>query len=255
MNAISILLRVVAILGAAAAVALFFILGDEKDQLRTELDLMDRQLNQAEAQLSTLRGEREEMEVHMAQLESELEQAHNQLSEFDAHLQQAEEYIVNIEEDFQQTLAEAETMADEITRLERELSQARAQATATEGIDIPEEMLRLQEEIANLEGQLAQAERLLAQEGLDPDAIDRDAAREILRAQVAEVGPESSFIILDRGAGQGFRRQMNLLVYRDGTFLARARITSLEEDISIAQILPQSLVGEIQPGDSIRTIN
>ena len=108
--------------------------------------------------------------------------------------------------------------------------------------------------IAQLEQQLAE---LLSRriEGnptqVDPGAVDIQSTEAPPTHTLVRVGPRDSFVIIDYGAEQGAVAGMIISIWRGTTVLAHARISDTRPRLSVAQVLPASLKGQLQPGDLV----
>ncbi len=72
-----------------------------------------------------------------------------------------------------------------------------------------------------------------------------------LRAQVLTSDPKWHFIVLDAGEKQGVLTNAELLVSRQGKFVARARVTRVQDDRCIADLLPGSELVQVLEGDVV----
>ncbi|MGV3533206.1 MAG: hypothetical protein ACO1QR_12610, partial [Chthoniobacteraceae bacterium] len=78
-------------------------------------------------------------------------------------------------------------------------------------------------------------------------------AKQSLSGRILAVNQGWNFVVLDFGDRQGAAKDAPLLVLRDGTPIARLRITSVEPSTSIADVIPGSLSRgtTVQPGDRV----
>jgi hypothetical protein len=72
-----------------------------------------------------------------------------------------------------------------------------------------------------------------------------------LKGQVAVSDPKYGFVILNVGEDQGVLEGGRLLVHRDGRLIGKVRITSTEQNRSIANVLPGWQIAEVKEGDQI----
>lgn len=70
-----------------------------------------------------------------------------------------------------------------------------------------------------------------------------------LKANVLSVDPKWRFIVLDAGEAQGVLERGELLVSRHGTFVGRARVSRVQGEYCIANLMPGWDVGEVMEGD------
>lgn len=74
-----------------------------------------------------------------------------------------------------------------------------------------------------------------------------------LEGRVLAVNPAWNFVVLSIGDRQGVLNNSELLIKRDGQYLGKVRITSVEPSTSIADIVANSLPPgvAVQPGDNV----
>lgn len=258
MNIASMLLRILAILGAVAAAVMFFILGNQKEELQGRLDEAETSLQQTQGQLSTVRNEREELQEQVETLSDQIEesQARNnaletQLTRVRQELAQASQIISTREE-------EAEDLRSEASRIRRELLEERnriaelQQSLDEDGSD------ELRQRARELERQLLETERRLESiEEADPAEVAqqerKEERRQTIRGQVTEVGPQSAFVLLDIGAAEGVRENSPVMIRRGARFIGRAHVTEVHDDVSVARVAPGA--DSPRAGDVAVTLN
>jgi hypothetical protein len=108
----------------------------------------------------------------------------------------------------------------------------------------------------------AQAEQKILQDNLQAstqqvadlkDAInrrDRGGAMPGVSGKVTFVDRAWNFVILDVGLSAGVVPNGELIVYRGRTFLGKVRVTKVDDNDAVAEILPD-VKGDIQIGDSV----
>ena len=252
MNTISIVIRVIAIVGAAAAVYFYFDLGNELDETRQQLRSEEQRHSQTQNRLSSAEAERDELVETAAGLETSLEEAQGQIALEQARAEELESGL----ESARATIAEVESARDEYqadanTWRERYL----ALRDDTEGLEGDDEelILSLQRELRRVEADLETArQRLNELEGRP--AADGEVTRilDIVRGKVADVDLRRGFVVLDLGTNHDLQRGDELMVHRNGTFIARVRVSRSDATESIAQVLPGALETAIRRGDDVR---
>lgn len=107
------------------------------------------------------------------------------------------------------------------------------------------------ERIAQLEAQLTQ---LLTRALAEPAAAaepERAPAPAPVQYQVVRVGAASTFVVVDYGAEQGARPQAIIRLRRGTSELAQVQISDVRPRFSLAQVLPDTLKGQLQTGDIV----
>jgi cell shape-determining protein MreC len=69
--------------------------------------------------------------------------------------------------------------------------------------------------------------------------------------KIVAVDPKYDFVVLDIGGNQGVVENGKLLVNRDGKLVAKVRVTKVEPNRSIANIMPDWKQADIMEGDQV----
>ena len=72
-----------------------------------------------------------------------------------------------------------------------------------------------------------------------------------LKGTIVAVDPKYAFVVLDIGRDQGAKERGEMLVNKDGRFLGKVRIISVQKDRCVANILPDWQRGDIEEGDEV----
>jgi Skp family chaperone for outer membrane proteins len=72
-----------------------------------------------------------------------------------------------------------------------------------------------------------------------------------LKGRVLAVDPKYAFVVLDIGDDQGAKERGEMMVDRQGKFIGKVRISSVQKDRCVATILPAWKRGEIMEGDQV----
>ncbi len=72
-----------------------------------------------------------------------------------------------------------------------------------------------------------------------------------LRGKIVAVDPKYDFVVLDIGGNQGVLENGKLLVNRSGKLVATVRVTRVEANRSIANIIPDLKLAEVMEGDFV----
>jgi hypothetical protein len=118
----------------------------------------------------------------------------------------------------------------------------------------PEQILTASRQIKELSGALAAAQQTnsslvakLKRLAFVPDGPILLPAK--LRAKVLATDPKWHFIVLNAGEKQGMLANAEVLVSRQGQFVARARVSRVEDDRCIANLMPGSESAQVLEGD------
>jgi hypothetical protein len=72
-----------------------------------------------------------------------------------------------------------------------------------------------------------------------------------LKGKIVAVDPKFDFVVLNIGKDQGVLERGEMMVNRDGRLMGKVRISSVQKDRCIANILPDWKRGEIMEGDEV----
>lgn len=74
-----------------------------------------------------------------------------------------------------------------------------------------------------------------------------------LSGKVTAVDPKWDFVILDMGANHGLLKNGELSISREGKLVARVKVSRVETDYAIANVMPGFKRSEIREGDAVLT--
>jgi len=72
-----------------------------------------------------------------------------------------------------------------------------------------------------------------------------------LKGKVLVADPKYDFVVLDIGKDKGVLKYGQMLVNRNGKLIAKLQIRSVEDDRSIANIMPGWKIGDVMEGDQV----
>lgn len=192
------------------------------------------------------------------QAREDLEKASKQLDEKNAALQATTERLAEQEK-------RANQASEELTKTQGERNDAQAELATWKalGVTVPEiknfkqEMARVNDEREAFSAEnkvLLRKNSELTAELLKYREPNVDPPmRAGLKGKVLVVDPKYDFVVLDVGGNQGVVENGKLLVNRDGKLVGRVRITKVEPNRSIANILPdwKQSGADVMEGDQV----
>lgn len=243
------ILQLLAIAGAIAAGAFYFKNKADFLSLDTDIQSLNTRIKTEQARAQNLQkqnaAQAQTIETQAAELEklsAEALLANNQLLQI-----QRENKRLADERDAQE-LAER--------RLQKENSRLTQELNVLKATSVPQDEIASYElQIANLERQLLELQQTQAPQQLEktlPAAVPTDPS---LAGNVLTVGKGASFVVLDIGYSDGVRLQNELYIHHADTPIAKIQVTDVKENLSIARVLPESLVKTPQTGDSVTSLN
>lgn len=258
MNIASMILRILAILGAVAAAVMFWMIGNTKEQLESELEMTSNQLNETQSQLDNLNSKHAELTSQAEETAQDLEEARARASSLDNQLSQVRRELAEANKNLSDQEREAENLRTEAVRIRRELLEERNKVDELAGALESEDVAAARARIKRLEEQLAATEGQIQgttnEGGTESQTSGREEAPAVvLRGEVVEVGENAAYVLIDIGSAEGARPNSSIMIRRGPRFIARANITEVNEDTSVAEILPGA--GRIREGDLAVTLN
>src|SRR6185437_1963369 len=155
------------------------------------------------------------------------------------------------------------TLQDNLAKSEKDLQDANIQLelyksafpTPQQAISVSKDMKALQDRVAAIEDEKKVLQRQLTrvQNELNvykdpnhPVELPADLVGKVLVAD-----PKWDFVVLNVGEDQGAQEHGELLVNRNGKLVAKIKITSVQKDRSIANVMPGWKLGEVLEGDQV----
>ena len=213
-----------------------------------ELQATKSQLETKTQELTTLTGEKETLSTELSATREAVTKAKEEVTA-------AQEKITAAEAELTQLKADAEAKDTRIAELEQQAAPA-ADTAAADGPPTEELQARVTElETVNQQlqdqntGLTAQISELRRKE----DSRQKGLMKPGISGTILAVNQAWNFVVLSLGDRQGVVPNAEMLVQRDGRFLGRIRVTSVEPSTSIADILVRTVPRgfSIMPGDRV----
>lgn len=243
------LLQLLAITAAAFSAYIYFNAENRADELEQNLTRTSQQLALQKANNAKLEAENSGLVEKATKANLAFDEARSLNTVLTARSNQlkreANRYSTELDERFKQEEQLQRTIADQ----NKELAHLRATTVSLDEVD------RYQMTIADLEQRilkLKSSERTFPGAAATLDVAETNPQAN-LKGKILTVGPQSSFIIIDLGQNEGAEKANVLDVQRGGATIAQVTITEVKENLSIAHVLPQSLVSEPRSGDIVTT--
>jgi hypothetical protein len=250
MHRLPLILCVIALLGSVVSAALFFRIGNSKQLLEQRLADASARTAKLDTDLAAANERAGALTARAARLDADLAATRTQLDTTRTRAAAAEARAIDLDRDLGQTRAvlalyeaTAAALAADVTALQRDLAASRASHAA------PDAVAGYKAAIAELERQLATARNGAAAPATAGASTAVFASR-AGRATVLTVGPGNAFVVLNFGEARGAQLGHRLAVSQGAQVVATVQISDLRENFSIAQVLPESLRGVLQKGDS-----
>src|SRR5215831_5924097 len=150
-----------------------------------------------------------------------------------------------------------EVLANGLAQTRQERNEAQAELGRFKASTLtPEELLTIAQEVKKLRLQLVSAldENRILTSQVAALIEDRPSDQPVplpvgLRTKVGVSDPKWQFVVIDAGKDQGVLRQGELLLSRNGKLVGKVRVSRVEKDRSIANMVPGWEFGEVMEGD------
>jgi septal ring factor EnvC (AmiA/AmiB activator) len=155
------------------------------------------------------------------------------------------------------------TLQDNLAKSDKDLTEANVQLALyrqafpnpQQALSVSKDMKALSDRVAVIEDEKKVLQRQLTRvqarlnQYIDPNRPIELPATLIGKVLVAD--PKWDFVVLNVGEEQGAQEHGELLVNRDGRLVAKIKISSVQKDRSIANVLPGWKLGEVLEGDQV----
>ena len=250
MSRLSLLLCILAALGTAISARLYVRLSDAKQTLEHRLGEAQLRIGKLDTDLAAAHEQTGSLKAQLRSAEIAAEKTSATLRQTSALLDQAQSRVAQSGRDLAQTRSvlefyelTARELSGELSALRQDLEDMRASHAS------PDAVQAYRTTITELERQLAAAGTgAVAPRG--PAASTAVFTNRAGRATVLTVGAGNAFVVLNFGSVRGARLGQKLAVNQGTTEVATVLINDVRPNFSIAHVLPESLRGVLQKGDS-----
>ncbi|MCS7048934.1 MAG: hypothetical protein NZ483_06540 [Verrucomicrobiae bacterium] len=228
----------------------------------------------------TIKGQKTQLNQDLTSAKSNLEQANNQLDRARRNLEETTAKLRQAETDLATAKAEVSAKDVELAQRRREIDQLtrakteaeeRAAAARAEVQKINDEMAQLKQrlqalDVASIEDLTKKVEALTSEnqllgerlaglnrekEALEARIQELTTTPADLRGRVTLAKSQWNFLIMDLGREQRVQPNSHFLVYRDSSLVAKARVTSVYPNSSVAELVPGFTKSPPREGDTV----
>jgi regulator of replication initiation timing len=254
-------LLITCIVLSLGAAALGFLNRGKLTEVRSELEAATGQLALTNKQLEGTKGELESKKEEVTQLAGEKDKLSAELGEARAESDKAKEAAAAAQAEIEPLKQDNEAKDQRIAQLEERIAQLEeGQGPSPEAAPGAEEITMMQARLSELETvnqQLQDQNTALSTQIAELKRRDEGRQkmqmRQGLSGTILAVNQAWNFVVLSLGDRQGVVPNAEMLVQRDGQYLGKVRVTSVEPSTSIADILvrtvPRGL--SVMPGDRV----
>ena len=202
----------------------------------------EKELKTREAAIAQERAKIGENEGKVAGAEAELVKTQTEKADLQAKLQANETEIANLQKQIDEAKpASANPGAPSVVELQAQLDDARRQLDSAE-----REKGLLSEKMQSVETRSSQLEEEKKRRAVGAGKVG-------VRGTILAVNQAYNFVVLNLGGRQGVEPNSEMLVLRDGSFIGKIRISSVEPATAIGDIITSTLPRgvQVQPGDIV----
>ncbi len=227
-------------------------LRDTKGKLQTEISGHSKTketLKTTQAELETTKTDLEKARANLVTAEMNLAAAKTDLDTTKTALAMKEMQLAEIQEKLAAfgkiDINELKVKIDEMT--------AKVKDQETKIGTLEKEKVELSNAVASLEGTVKSKEEKIAQDTTKINRWEQGFIQKGTRGRVMAVNPGWGFAVLNIGDKQGAAANKIMIVGRGGQAIGKVKITSVETNQSIADIIPGSFVkgSYVEPGDDV----
>lgn len=245
-------LSILAIIGAIASGAFYYLNTKEANNLAQELQTSQTQLNAERAKSSTQAATIEDLQGQLEQSARSLQEARSNITVVSARSNQLKRENQRFTEELEMRMDNEENLQRSLADLKKEMAAQKANSITLE------EANAYEQKIATLESTILKLESTPPKPA-NPSTSDAYAnlkpAPSGSSGRVLTVGPQSSFVIVSLGYTSGIRLDHLLEIKREGESIAKIQISEVKENLSIARILPGSMQIDPIAGDLVVSAN
>ncbi|NKB23201.1 MAG: hypothetical protein GKR87_02195 [Kiritimatiellae bacterium] len=199
--------------------------------------------------------------VHSENMYIELQDTKQELDNKNLELTQTKETLVHKEQALTETLATVQSLEETLSQTQTDLSQAQV-ATETAQVEKQE----LEDHITDLRTQLAESEdktlELEEQVTQLDDLVERlspargpKELKEGVSGTIRAISPDWNFVVLDIGRKNGLVPEAEMMIHREDRLVGKIKIASVEDEMAVADVLPNWEQMPIEKGDRVLAVN
>lgn len=246
---------ILSIVLALVTAGLGFVAKQKVDELQTTLQKTTRDLNQTRTTLAKTKAELETTK-------KELDATKQQLDEKTADLAKTKTEL----DDTQKKLTEANAAVEENAKKIADLTEKLSKIPSAPGEDIGKKIEQMTADLAKAQTELAEAKQV--QETMSARVKEKEESlvtsqntvrayqngfvKNGLSGRVLAFNPGWNFVVLSIGDKAGLKPGVNMVVSRGNSMIAKVKVTSVEPNSAIADVVPGTMRGgKVEAGDTV----
>lgn len=244
---ISLILAIIA--GAAVATLNFVKVKDiivttraERDKWHSQYDDTNTKLIKTTADLKKTQNDLAETKKDLDDTKKQLDVASAKVDDLTKQADKLQSDLASAQKDLSDAKIDLDIYRSVFPTTDLAVNASKEMKAMQDKVDVVEDEKRvLQRQLVRVNAKLAVYE--------DPDRPISLPASLVGKVLVAD--PKWDFVVLSVGADQGALNRGELLVNRDGKLVAKVKITSVQKDRCIANVMPGWKLGDVLEGDQV----
>ncbi|HBA85492.1 MAG TPA: hypothetical protein DCZ95_15505 [Verrucomicrobia bacterium] len=220
--------------------------GLDPNQLK-DLNKMQTPLDQIAVVGDNLIEEIEVTKQSLAKTQQDLEGTRAELTSTKTELESTKTHVVELTETVESKDAELAQANGKVTQLEQDKASLQVQID-----DINNQLVKAEEETRDLQDQVAQLDKVIkdmeAEQGLKSASSSVPVGT---NGKILFVNPDWNFVVLDIGSKAGLVPTAEMLVHRADHLIGKVRISSVQDDMAVAEIVNAWEKAPIKEGDHV----
>jgi hypothetical protein len=213
-----------------------------RDTSELRCAVQEKEIQAGEAAVAAEKAKSAESQSKATNAEAELVKTQSEKADLQAKLQANEAEIANLQKQIDESKPSSENPgAPSMVELQAQLDEARRQLDGAERekIFLSQKLQLAQDRSSRLEEERKRRRAVTGKVGV--------------RGIVLAVNQAYNFVVLNLGGRHGVEPNSEMLVVREGTFIGKIRISSVEPATAIGDIITSSLARgvQVQPGDIV----
>ncbi len=208
----------------------------EFNQLNSQLDETDQNLETARVSLQTAQTANQQVKADKSLTEDEFRRKSTEVERLNSNFESRKAAI-----------DEMEIVKEKIGGQSPEIVAAKFDALKQRKAGLETELQTMEEEVVKAQNSEESARQRISTLTGEENKRRTGVKLQGLTADVIAINREMGFVIINAGSDQGVAPESSLLVVRDNDRIGRLRIVSVEPQVTVADIMP----GSLMPGASL----
>ena len=231
-------------LAAETQQAVPFLAANLKIGNKEDLPRLDGELNKAVQVANAVLQGWNDTKTDLENTRQDLENTKAELENTKAQLEDARTQIVQLNETIRAKDQELQEKSNVIAGLEEEKATLTAQVA-----DLNNQVASLQDQVAQLEEDKSVLETQL-------EKCDQELHKEITMkpgtaGSIVYANAEWNFVVIDIGSNEGVQPTAEMIIHRGDTMIGKIKISSVRDNVSIAEVLTGYQKDTVKEGDSV----